>query len=210
MYHQRGWGALSALAVVILLAGPARADIGFGPRPTLNIQVRFENLEDYPRYDFYLKYGLGTGNPSGFFHLTRVHPATLTLLEGNGSRMTEVYLLAAPRGQSVSPPQGQMDNKWLTEAPSGALRSTPLPTHSPGTTLSEGLNGYSLDYRVHIEGDHLEVTCVGQTQSRPAATASVVFWILLGVLALGGLGLSVVITVGILIWSRRSGRPVQS
>ncbi|HYV36320.1 MAG TPA: hypothetical protein VE988_11485 [Gemmataceae bacterium] len=184
------FAAVVSLAACLTSCSPAVADvIGFWPRRDLDVRVRFENLSDYPNHDFYLKYGLGSGNPNAGLHLTRIQPDSVTRLEGNGSRATELYLLAVPRGQKVEqPPTGPDNRKWLTTSSNGAaLQSWPFPDMQ-----LEDLNGYTLVFRVRIDQDRLEVTLVRSQAPIPWT------WI--------GVATSLGIAVAGIVWIRRFRR----
>ena len=139
----------------------------------IDIRVVFENLDDYPAYDFYLKYGLANGNPYGAWHLTRVYPAAVTVLEGEGRRLTSVHLLAVPHGQTVPapppppkwpPPPGN----WLTDHPPDTLQAEWLPAERG--VLMENDSGYLYRYTVSVGDGRLEVTCVGWKAPKGWAT----------------------------------------
>src|SRR6266702_565143 len=91
--------ALSLVTVLTLLlaATLARADVGLFPQRNVNPLLRFENLDDYPDYNFYLKYGHARGNPGASFYLAKVSGANQVRLEGEGERFTSVYLIAVPK-----------------------------------------------------------------------------------------------------------------
>jgi hypothetical protein len=135
--------------VFLLPAGAARGDVGpaFLQDATYPA-MRFDNLSDYPDFDFYLKYGHARGNPYAG-HLGTVRSGDpFREFEGTG-RKTEVYLLAVPHGRKPPPPRN--DHAWFTEVPEGCLQSAPL----------EGTNqeaGALVSYRVRIQDGKLEVT----------------------------------------------------
>ncbi len=88
-------------ALLLNLSSGLFADMGFGLQSDVTPRFRFENLTDYPEYDFYLKYG-HAANPQAVGYLTKIPPGVSFSLEGSGSRMTDVTLVALPAG--LSPP----------------------------------------------------------------------------------------------------------
>src|SRR5215470_16298302 len=66
----------------------------------LTPRLRFDNLDDYPDYSFYLAYGRTGGAPT-YRTLTQVEPGATVLLEGSGRRMVPVILIAVPRGKEM-------------------------------------------------------------------------------------------------------------
>jgi hypothetical protein len=173
-----GWCALTA---------SARADVGFAPRFDLDLHVCFENLDDYPEYDFYLKYGLSRGRPLP--HLLPMRSGVMTKLEGQGDRFTGAFLLAMPRGTPAPVPADEKD--WLHTVPPGAIQSGLL------REVSEGIGSIETTYRVRIDGNRLVVEHVG-SRSLGSRICWVGGGICLGVTALA-IGLA-----AILIWLRRS------
>jgi len=137
---------LLALAVLVLGTSALWADMG--PPRTVRIKLDFENLADYPGYDFYLEYGLGHGDPAASPHLARVAPEAVVSLEGAG-RFSGVSLIAVPHGQAEPPlPKSEHDQEyqeWLKSLPAGTL-------HAPLKGIE---NDYKFTYRVAIDGDHL-------------------------------------------------------
>jgi hypothetical protein len=187
-----------SLIVLAALAGRGLADVAIPgqTRKDLVIQIRLENLDEYPQWDFYLKYGLSRGNPYGAHHLTRMHSGVSTRLEGKGNRLTEVYLLTVPAGQSIRLPTAEWDRDWLTDLPKGALGQAMLLRFQE----SEDLREYR--YRVRIEDgklhvDKLEVVPVNPDTEPLGASA----WFQIGV----GIALSsAAVVCGILLWRRWS------
>lgn len=186
-----------ALAVLILGVGAVRADVP-GPRPQLSVELQFPNLADHPDYDFYLQYGRSPGNPYAGLRLTRVAGADPVHLEGEGSRLTEVYLLAVPRGQALAPPR--LDDpdwrQWLQEVPAGTLRAGPLQGEQ-GRRL-EDCDGQRLSFRVAIADRALHVERTGVTR-RPG------WWFDRNVMIGIGVALSVSLAAAI-VWSRQRAR----
>jgi hypothetical protein len=135
-----------------------------GPTPqSINVQPRFDNLMDYPGYDFYLAYVVGY--PSGNLHLTRVESGIPISLQGPG-RGLSANLLAVPSGQVLPPPPaesfrnippGEADmDSWSGKLPPGTLRSERLWEIKPEYTYHPSIQ----PYQVHIEGDRLQVTAL--------------------------------------------------
>jgi hypothetical protein len=138
------------LLAFLLPAGAARGDVGpaFLQDATYPA-MRFDNLSDYPAYDFYLKYGHGRGNPYASPHLGAVRSGEpFRNFEGTG-RTTPVVLLAVPHGQTPPPLREHPD--WYDKAPEGCLQSA----HLEG--VHEGA-GALVPYRVRIQDGKLEVT----------------------------------------------------
>jgi hypothetical protein len=113
-----------------------------------SVTLRFDNLAEYPDYDFYLKYGEGPGDPDASPHLVAIRSGE-PIQPFHGSRWrTDVYLLAVPHGQKqpvVSP-----GYSWMVEAPPGCLQSDGLEGTYEGS-------GYLVPYRVRIGAGVLEV-----------------------------------------------------
>lgn len=112
-----------------------------------SVTLRFDNLADYPDYDFYLKYGAGNGNPYAGPHLVPVHAGEAVRAFDGSRRRTEIYLLAVPRGQqqpAVSP-----SHDWITQVPPGCLQSARLDGTYAGS-------GYLVPYDVRIGDGALE------------------------------------------------------
>jgi hypothetical protein len=188
----------SIVLAIASLGGPANADgVSFFPRGNYDIRLSFENLQEYPEYDFYLKYGLGKGNPVGALHLTPVAPNVLTRLEGNGWRITSVYLCAVRRGQQrPNPPEGfEEGRKWLSTCPESGLQSDALPDGVGDRKVGAQSDGCEIVYQVRVEGNHLQTTVV--TNRSPWRGSSTV---------LLGIGLSLGVAIVVIVWQRRSRR----
>jgi hypothetical protein len=124
--------------------------------------LRFDNLADYPQYDFYLLYAHGRGNPYTSPYITPVHSGeVLRQFEGRG-RIGGARLAAVPRGQNALYLATE-ERVLLGKAPPGCFLSAPLG----GVHLGES---YLVPYRLHIEDDKLEVT-MQSAESQPAETA---------------------------------------
>jgi hypothetical protein len=186
---------IAAIAIAAIAAESARADMGY--IPPVNIHLRFDNLDDYPDYDFYLKYGIAQGNPYAGLRLMKLTAAsTLTKLEGEGRRLTLVYLMAVPRGRAVAPPPPlSQDVSWLNAAPEGAIQSE---LRWKDDYQLDNHNGCSAFYRISLDGKQLTATWVGGEE--PPAT-SPWRWA-----AFAGIALSVIIAVIGLVWIKRRRR----
>lgn len=136
---------LTVLAFAVL-TGSVRGDAGpafLKNLDTRGASVRFDNLKDYPAFDFYLEYQQrGDGAPRS--HMVRVRSAEVIKVEGLWG---EMYLLAVPHAQAAA-----LLSKGISVSPSNtnSLRSEALEgTHSGA--------GYLVPYRVRIENDKLDV-----------------------------------------------------
>jgi hypothetical protein len=109
--------------------------------------LRFDNLADYPQFDFYLKYARGPGSPYASPHLVPVQSGeAVRVTEGSG-RTTQFFLLAVPHGEKPPAPRAGPD--WLREVPAGCLQSGPLQGIGLGA-------GYLVPYRVSIADGALD------------------------------------------------------
>jgi|GEM_PF-6335368 len=189
----------AAIAFLLASAPASQADGPFAGSP-LDIQVQIDNADKYPAYDFYLKYGLGNGNPYASLHLTKLQPDSATKLEGNGTRMTEVYLLVVPKDQPVSnPPSGSADaQRWLVETPAGAIQSVRLPGETAETRLGESANHRVVRYRVQLADGHADVTWVGGEQEPDDALLPAMWTLPIGI----GLTIAGVLLVILVRWMR--------
>ena len=146
-----------AMSAALAFTPSSSADAGI-PAPSVDLGFLFKNLDKYPDYDFYLKYGHGRGDPTGRVFLTRVQSETYTRLEGSGNRHSDIFLIAVPRGQAVALPEKGPNREWLRAPPEGGRQSSALKG-DPAGGGSLG-NGYDITYQVRLEGDHLEVEWV--------------------------------------------------
>jgi hypothetical protein len=145
MRKRGNWIAMIVLFCFVPV-GTVRGDLG-PPTVVTFPTMRFDNLADYPDFDFFLKYCYGPGNPYGSPYLTPIRAGEVFRLKGGPGRRTEVFLLAVPRGQQ--PPVGKDGPDSLWETPAGCLQSAPLD----GTYAERG---WLVPYRVHIENGKLE------------------------------------------------------
>jgi hypothetical protein len=181
MRWSRNWFVVVVLALLVPFdvvrgdVAPRRIDEKFPA-------MRFDNLADYPDFDFYLLYYHGQGNPYVSPHLMRVQSGE-TFRDFEGKRRNGgAYLLAVPHGKPLPPMAGEMDR--LGKKPTGYLRSAPLDGVYAGS-------GYLIPYRVQIEGNKLEVTMqlsewqpgarpVGMLKSLPCVLVLVAYCVVLG------------------------------
>jgi hypothetical protein len=144
---------------VLVLLGPAagvRGDAAPGPfewSRDFDPQLRFENLADYPDFDFYLSYGRGGGKPRRGRYLTPVTSGVTVRLEGTGKRLTEVFLIAVPHGQK--PPTPREDRDWLSKGAPGVLQSHALDGVEHNWSIADENDGYVLRYSVSIKDGRL-------------------------------------------------------
>jgi hypothetical protein len=150
MRFARCWFVLIIVAFFVL-AGRAYGDVGpaFLSDEGNFPGRRFDNLADYPQFDFYVLYAHGRGNPFASPRLARVQSGQTLQLEGGG-RIGGAQLLAVPHGERPPAVWDNSKDAW-SKAPPGCLQSTYLD----GVHLGEG---YLVPYHVRIEGDKLEVT----------------------------------------------------
>jgi hypothetical protein len=138
-----------AVALLFNLPSGLFADMGFGPRFDVTPRFRFENLTDYPEYDFYLKYGHGNGNPHVQIFLTKIPAGDSFPLEGTGERMTPVVLVAVPAGQVPPPPPKELFT-FAAKNDGPILESDPLGWDRDRVVV----------YRVGIDNNQLGATRV--------------------------------------------------
>jgi hypothetical protein len=184
----------------LVLAGDARADVGlpFFPRDKTNVQVHFQNLHDFPGFDFYLKCSKGIHiGRSGSHQLHQITSRDWTKLFSWGDLGT-VLLVAVPRGQKLPTPD-ELPNEpdWLTKELPGTLQSKRL-SGSAGV-LSKNDNDGEIVYRVAIDGQNLSVEIVEARLPSRIGT-----WICLGSIVAVALG--IVGVVGCWVFSRSAGR----
>ncbi len=153
------WSFLLIPVIALVLVGEAWADaMPFFSNPRTQIQVSFANLEKYPEYDFYVKFGVGEHTLSDYVKVkTLQNPANCATLHAWGrGKLGPMYLVAVPRGQETpghSELRGKLD--WLITKIPGTLQSEQML--GPEGFLSEAENNYEVDYRVHIDRDVLTV-----------------------------------------------------
>ncbi len=146
------------IAMALALAAEARADLPSPVRRDLDIRLCFENLDEYPEYDFFLRYTLTRGNPAGGpGRFTRVESGSLTRLERTGGRSTDVHLVAVRRSQPIQIPEELQNKRGITlgEKLPGTLQSTALQGDAAGNRLTGGFDNCEITYRVRMKGESL-------------------------------------------------------
>jgi hypothetical protein len=173
------------LAAAYLSISPevVRADAA-SPYPVRNTDphVRFENLDEYPDWVFYLEYQRGNGNPGiatkQTVSLTSAEPVALT---GSGRRVV-AYVVAVPRTQvadnSVPPPEGTP----------GVQRRQIYGIDLAETFLIDLNDYYITPYRVSLAGVDLKVEDLPRVPVRPEIN-----------LGIGHLAVRQAVVVGVLI-----------
>lgn len=190
-------GHVVALVLVCLGADPVHADMI--PSPGISLTLLFENVTDYPNYDFYVKHE-ADGRPHWGGLLDKVEPGKVIRLTGRRD-LGHVFLIAVPRGQVIEAPKEHKEG-WLHNAPAGGLQSQPLKGDDAGFSLNV-YSGYDVAYRVRIEDNRLEVDWVKSSLS----SETILGWIMLFVCGLACLSIpATIIAVPILVarWTRRS------
>ena len=157
------WKWFPLVLLALLVPSVVRGDVGPAfLRDAYFPALRFDNLADYPQYDFYLLYAHGPGNPYASPYINPVHSGeVLRQFEGRG-RIGGARLVAVPQGQNalfIATSERILNGK----APPGCLLSATLH----GIHLGES---YLVPYRVHIEDDKLEVS-MQPAERQPAETA---------------------------------------
>lgn len=124
---------IGGVLIVLTFVGVAEA---YSPVRKRELTFAFDNLRDYPDYDFYLKYGYRENGGYRTLHLKRIgpEPIRLTLREKEISEVTEFYLFAVPRDSRVSAPTGKgHTDAWIRAIPEGTLQVGPLLTRDGST-----------------------------------------------------------------------------
>src|SRR5262249_28977398 len=113
------WIGLLGLLGFCACVGRVSADVAPFPAGQVDLDFVLTNLDEFPKYDFYLKYGVGRNPARYWFHLTRVEAGKVTALEGTGGRHTDIFLVALPRGQAppALPENMNPSGPWLKTAP---------------------------------------------------------------------------------------------
>jgi hypothetical protein len=133
------------------------------PYEGLNMRVRVEGIEEFPQFDFYLKYREFAQDGAEAMRLSLLRPGEPALLEAK--RVEQMVLLAVPRGQGVQIPEAKADgDAWLKNVPAGGLQSdvlkTPEDAEFPGKRFDSRRHGTVIVYRVQIDNGKLIATCV--------------------------------------------------
>ena len=117
------------------------------------VLLHFKNLDQYPDYDFYVKYG---PEPST---LERVGPGSSAQLFRWGTTLGTACLVAVPRGKVIQEPsQFKAGPNWVQDKLSGTLQSTQFKVED--TVLTEHHNECEVSYRIRISGEDLLVEFV--------------------------------------------------
>ena len=148
-----GFCVLAFVGTDLVVYAVGYANPGWRELPNLDIRVCIENLDEYPQWDFYLEYGMGRGNPAASPYLTKVGPADSTHLEGHGRGLTEVNLIAVPRGKPIAPPKPNWEKQG--PLPEGSLPRTKLPG------LRDARESHEFVYRLRIEGNRVYAEWTG-------------------------------------------------
>ena len=119
---------ISSVLIALTFVGASEA---YSPVKKHDLTIAFDNLRDYPDYDFYLKYGHRENGGYRTLHLKFIgpEPIRLTLREKEISEVTEFYLFAVPRDKQVSAPPGKgHTDEWIRNVPEGTFQVGPLLT----------------------------------------------------------------------------------
>ena len=194
-----------ASIVALAFAGQACADAGLPP-PQLDLNFLFKKLDEYPNYDFYLKYERSfPGQKNGKPNLDKVSPEMPIRLGGRRSGLSAVFLVAVPRGQAPFVPE-KHDPDWLRNAPADGLQSPALKGDADGATL-EAYSGYDITYRVRLEGNRLEVDWVEANLNSWWSTARLIAILIGAACVLIPIAIVVVIVLVIVRLTRRPPSP---
>jgi hypothetical protein len=138
------------LMAIFSFGYPPQVHADVAPLGSVYPRFRFSNLSNYPDYDFYLMYGHGSGNPFAKVFVTPVADQAIVLLEGDGPRVTGIYLVAVPHGDPAPWPSTG-NGEWGAKSRSVMLKSDAL----------EWSNGSVACYSVEVNGDRVQVTTRG-------------------------------------------------
>jgi hypothetical protein len=150
---------VAAAAVLLFLVTPGTwADMPTPGFRQVTPYLRFDNLDDYPDYRFYLQYRRGNGNPfAAPLQIVEVTSGQPVPLAGEGRRVADLALLAAPRDQAL--PAFPRDSWGPAPELPGFLRENlehPVTT----TSIADAASHYVSAYRVAIKDGKLEVTAL--------------------------------------------------
>lgn len=202
MFRARTCAALAAL--LVLCTCGTRADMPLAGAREITPRLRFDNLDDYPDYRFYLQYRRGDGNPyAAPLRVVEVVSRQPVAVEGPGRRVADLALLAGPR--DLPPPALAADLRGPAPEFPGFLRATNL--EPPVTTTFRPNRGddYVMPYRVAITDGRLELTPLPTEGDYPGGltdNAVLQYWPAL-------LAVAVAACAGAGIWfaRRRAARP---
>jgi hypothetical protein len=140
--------------------------------------LRFDNLNDYPDYRFYLQYRRGDGNPfAAPLQIVEVFSGHPVAVEGRGRHVADMALLAGPRDQAL--PDFQRDARGPAPEFPGFLRATNLEHPVTTTSVPRLDRQYVMPYRVAITDGKLELTALpveGDFPTDPAERATLPYW----------------------------------
>ena len=198
---------VAALLLVHFTPG-TRADVPSPGTRELTPQLRFDSLDDYPDYRFYLQYRRGDGNPyAAPLQVVEVLSGQPVALAGGGRRVADLALLAAPRDHA--PPALPHDTRGPAPDFPGFLRATNLEPPITTTSITDAAGHYVMPYRVAIKDGKLELTALpveGDYPGGPAGRAALPYWpaVLAAVVAV------VFAAAGVWFVRRRAARARQS
>ena len=158
MFRPRTVAAVAVL-LLLLIAPGTRADMPLAGAREVTPRLRFDNLDDYPGYRFYLQYRRGDGNPyAAPLQIVEVAAGRPVPLAGGGRRVADLALLAGPR--DLPPPELPHDTRGPASEFPGFLRATNL--EPPVTTTFRPNRGddYVMPYRVAVTDGRLELTAL--------------------------------------------------
>jgi hypothetical protein len=172
-------GAFVTAAVLLVLFPPGtRADILSPGTRQLTPQLRFDNLDDYPDYRFYLQYRRGEGNPyAAPLQVVAVVAGQPVALTGGGRNVADLALLAAPRDQP--PPALPHDTRGPAPDFPGFLCATNLEPPVTTTSVAHAASHYVMPYWVAITDGQLELTALpveGDYSGGGAGGAALPYW----------------------------------
>lgn len=161
---------VAAVAVLLFLVTPGtRADISAPGTHEVTPQLRCDNLDDYPDYRFYLQYRRGNGNPYvAPLQIVEVTAGQPVAVAGEGRRVADLALLAAPRDQAL--PAFPRDTVGPAPEFPGFLRAN-LECPAATTSVTDAASYYLSTYRVAIQDGKLEVTRLSTEGVYPGGAA---------------------------------------
>src|SRR5262245_20481993 len=95
------YSLLLAATTMLILPNASRADVlPFFPRDTTVVRLQFKNLDQYPDFDFYVKYGAGPDHQR--FNVAKVSPnSSAQLFSWGRTTLGTASLVAVPRGEAI-------------------------------------------------------------------------------------------------------------
>lgn len=158
----RRFALASGLAIAIALALGNDAE-AYKPSTHIDLDIRFENLEAFPGWTFYLKFRRSaSANQPESVQAIELKPGAATRI--TAQHVSDTYILAMPRGQKIELPEA-VNDEWLRHVPAGGLQTAPLTTipkgkKFPGHPGDLRRRKSEIVYRVRIEGAAMDATCV--------------------------------------------------